>query len=131
MRMPLRARKLDVYFNIDNGTGPIYGWFLQNMPAVRPLFDAWLEPMKPIGARRNVMEAIGSTDHVSFTEAGVPGFNPIQDYVELRRPDAPYEYGYGGAAGCEATSGRRRPRWRGSLTTAAMTTEKIPRPAAK
>jgi carboxypeptidase Q len=73
--------KFDVYFNIDNGTGPIYGWFLQNTPAVRPLFDAWLEPLKPIGARRNVMEAIGSTDHVSFNEAGLPGFNPIQDYV--------------------------------------------------
>jgi carboxypeptidase Q len=73
--------KLDVYFNIDNGTGPIYGWFLQDTPAVRPLFDAWLEPLKSMGARRNVGEAIGSTDHLSFTEVGVPGFNPIQDYV--------------------------------------------------
>jgi carboxypeptidase Q len=73
--------KFDVYFNIDNGTGPIYGWFLQNTPAVRPLFDAWLEPLKSMGARRNVMEAIGSTDHVSFVDAGLPGFNPIQDYV--------------------------------------------------
>ncbi len=73
--------KFDVYLNIDNGTGPIYGWFLQNTPAVRPLFDAWLEPLKSMGARRNVGEAIAATDHLSFTEAGVPGFNPIQDYV--------------------------------------------------
>jgi Zn-dependent M28 family amino/carboxypeptidase len=27
------------------------------------------------------MEPIGSTDHLSFIAAGVPGFNPIQDYV--------------------------------------------------
>jgi Zn-dependent M28 family amino/carboxypeptidase len=24
---------------------------------------------------------VGSTDHLSFIAAGVPGFNPIQDYV--------------------------------------------------
>jgi len=73
--------KFDVYFNIDNGSGPIYGWYLQNNEEVRPIFDGWLEPLKPIGARRNVSEAIGSTDHLAFTDVGVPGFNPIQDYV--------------------------------------------------
>lgn len=73
--------KLDVYFNIDNGTGPIYGWYLQNMEAIRPTFDAWLDPLKDNGARRNIIEPVGSTDHLSFIDAGVPGFNPIQDYV--------------------------------------------------
>ncbi len=73
--------KFDVYFNIDNGTGPIYGWFLQNQETAKPLFDAWLEPLKPAGVRRNVIEPVGATDHLSFIEAGVPGFNPIQDYV--------------------------------------------------
>jgi carboxypeptidase Q len=73
--------KFDVYFNIDNGTGPIYGWYLQNMPSVSSLFDAWLAPLKDLQARRNVIEPVGSTDHLSFTDVGVPGFNPIQDYV--------------------------------------------------
>jgi len=73
--------KFDVYFNIDNGTGPIYGWYLENNDAVRPIFDAWLEPFRDLSARRNVMEPVGSTDHLSFIAAGVPGFNPIQDYV--------------------------------------------------
>jgi carboxypeptidase Q len=73
--------KFDVYFNIDNGTGPIYGWYLQNTEGVRSLFDAWLEPLKALGARRNNIEPVGSTDHLSFIDAGVPGFNPIQDYV--------------------------------------------------
>jgi carboxypeptidase Q len=73
--------KFDVYFNIDNGTGPIYGWYLQNNEGVRALFDAWLEPLKQLGARRNTVEPVGSTDHLSFIDAGVPGFNPIQEYV--------------------------------------------------
>ena len=72
--------RFSVYFNIDNGTGPIYGWYLQNKEEVRPIFDGWLEPLKAIGARRNVIEPVGSTDHLSFIDAGVPGFNPIQDY---------------------------------------------------
>jgi carboxypeptidase Q len=74
--------KLDVYYNIDNGTGPIYGWYLQNMEEVRPIFDGWLAPLKDLGARRNVSEPVGSTDHLSFIDAGVAGFNPIQDYVD-------------------------------------------------
>jgi carboxypeptidase Q len=73
--------KFSGYFNIDNGSGPIYGWFLQNREEVRPIFDGWLEPLKTLGARRNVIEPVGSTDHLSFIDAGVPGFNPIQDYV--------------------------------------------------
>jgi carboxypeptidase Q len=73
--------KMDVYFNIDNGTGPIYGWYLQNMESVRTLFDRWLEPFADLKGRRNIIEPVGSTDHLSFIDAGVPGFNPIQDYV--------------------------------------------------
>jgi carboxypeptidase Q len=72
--------KFDVYYNIDNGTGPIYGWYLQNQEEIQPLFDRWLEPLKAVGARRNVSEPVGATDHLSFTDAGLPGFNPIQDY---------------------------------------------------
>jgi Zn-dependent M28 family amino/carboxypeptidase len=73
--------KFDVYYNIDNGTGPIYGWYLQNSEGVRARFDAWLDPLKSAGARRNNIEPVGSTDHLSFIEAGVPGFNPIQEYA--------------------------------------------------
>jgi len=73
--------KFDVYFNIDNGTGMIYGFYLQNNQEVQPIFDSWIEPLKPLGARRNNIEPVGSTDHLSFIDAGVPGFNPIQDYV--------------------------------------------------
>lgn len=74
--------RFSVYFNIDPGTGPIYGWFLQGQEEVRPMMDAWLAPFIDLGARKNVSENIGSTDHLSFTRAGLPGFNPVQDYVD-------------------------------------------------
>ena len=46
------------------------------------LFDAWLEPLKDLGMRKNVIAGIGNTDHLSFRAAGVPGFNPIQEYKD-------------------------------------------------
>jgi hypothetical protein len=74
--------RFSVYLNIDPGTGPIYGWFLQGQDSARPMMDLWLAPFKDLGARRNVSESIGNTDHLSFTAIGLPGFNPIQDYVD-------------------------------------------------
>lgn len=72
--------KFYVYFNQDPGSGPIYGWYLENNMHVKPIFDAWLEPFKDLGARKNILQPIGSTDHVSFNRAGVMGFNAVQDY---------------------------------------------------
>ena len=73
--------KMSVYLNMDPGTGPIYGWFSEGNGAAKAIFDAWLEPFKDLGARRNLIAGIGSTDHLSFIAQGVPGFNPVQDYV--------------------------------------------------
>lgn len=72
--------RLAVYFNIDPGKGPIYGWFMENNEAVPPIFDAWMEPFRDLGFRRNVRPGIGNTDHLSFIRAGMIGFNPVQDY---------------------------------------------------
>jgi Zn-dependent M28 family amino/carboxypeptidase len=71
-----------VYLNEDPGYGPVYGWYLENTPDVQPLFDAWLAPLKAVGARRNVLAGIGATDHLSFRDAGIPGFNAIQEYAD-------------------------------------------------
>lgn len=73
---------VSVYFNIDPGKGPIYGWFLEKNDAAQPIFDAWMAPFRNLGFVKNVIQGIGNTDHLSFIEAGVPGFNPIQDYVD-------------------------------------------------
>ena len=74
--------KMSVYFNIDPGTGPIYGFYMENNEAAKPIFDAWLEPFRDLGARRNVLPGIGNTDHLSFIRVGVPGFNVIQEYAD-------------------------------------------------
>jgi carboxypeptidase Q len=127
---PAAREKMDVYYNIDNGTGPIYGWFLQNNPGVAKLFDAWLEPLKAIGARRNVAEAIGSTDHLSFTDVGVPGFNPIQDYnnYDIRTHHTNMDT----AERLDVKDIRQAAASMAWFAyNAAMMTEKIPRPPAK
>lgn len=70
-----------VYFNIDPGYGLVYGFYSEGNSAAKALFDEWLEPFKDLGARKNVIAGIGSTDHLSFIAEGVPGFNPIQDFT--------------------------------------------------
>lgn len=74
--------RVAVYLNVDPGTGPIYGWYLENSEDARALFDTWIEPLGDLGVRRNITAGIGSTDHVAFRRAGIPGFNPVQDYVD-------------------------------------------------
>jgi hypothetical protein len=73
--------RMSVYFNIDPGYGPVYGFFTEGNDAAKAIFDAWLEPFKDLGARKNVAAGIGSTDHLSFIAQGVPGFNPVQEYA--------------------------------------------------
>jgi len=72
--------KFYVYFNLDPGSGPIYGWYMENNTAAKSIFDAWLEPFRDLSARKNIIQPIGSTDHVSFIRSGVLGFNAVQDY---------------------------------------------------
>ena len=74
--------KLSAYFNIDNGTGKIRGIYLQGDEAARPVFEKWMEPFKGMGMTTLSIRSVGSTDHVSFDEVGLPGFQFIQDPVE-------------------------------------------------
>ena len=72
--------RVAVYLNIDPGMGPIYGWYAEGSAPARAIFDTWGEPLKDLGVLRNIDAGIGSTDHVAFRNAGIPGFNPVQDY---------------------------------------------------
>jgi Zn-dependent M28 family amino/carboxypeptidase len=74
--------KLSVYFNMDNGTGAIRGVYLQSNEAVRPVFQAWMEPLRSLGMTTLAIRDTNSTDHVPFNEVGLPGFQFIQDPVE-------------------------------------------------
>ena len=74
--------RLSVYLNNDPGTGPIYGWYAEGSAPAKAVLDGWLAPLSDLGTRRNIMEKIGNTDHLSFTALGMPAFNTIQDYGE-------------------------------------------------
>ncbi len=74
--------KLAGYFNLDNGTGKIRGVYLQENAAARPIFESWIEPLKDLGVTTLTMRNTGGTDHLSFDDAGLPGFQFIQDEIE-------------------------------------------------
>jgi len=79
--------KLSVYLNNDPGTGPIYGWYMEENALIKPIFDAWLDPLKDLGMRKNVTAKIGNTDHLAFTALGLPAFNSLQDYTDYDTRD--------------------------------------------
>ncbi len=74
--------KLSAYFNVDNGTGKIRGIYLQGNEDVRPIFDKWMEPFKSMGMTTLSIRGTGGTDHISFDEVGLSGFQFIQDPIE-------------------------------------------------
>jgi carboxypeptidase Q len=74
--------KVSAYFNVDNGTGKIRGVYLQGNEAIRPVFEKWMEPFKSMGMTTLSVRGTGGTDHVSFDEVGLPGFQFIQDPIE-------------------------------------------------
>jgi Zn-dependent M28 family amino/carboxypeptidase len=70
------------YFNLDNGTGKIRGVYLQGNEEIRPVFRAWLQPFRDMGASTLSISNTGGTDHLAFDGVGLPGFQFIQDEVE-------------------------------------------------
>ena len=74
--------KLSGYFNVDNGTGKIRGVYLQGNEAIRPVFEAWMEPFGNLGMSTLSPRDTGGTDHLSFDAVGLPGFQFIQDPME-------------------------------------------------
>src|SRR5262245_32523321 len=74
--------KFSAYFNLDNGTGKIRGVYLQGNEAVRPIFRAWLEPFRDLGASTLTSRNTFGTDHLAFDAVGLPGFQFIQDEIE-------------------------------------------------
>lgn len=74
--------KFSAYFNVDNGTGAIRGVYLQGNEAVRPIFQAWMEPFRDLGMRALTIRNTGGTDHLAFDNVGLPGFQFIQDPIE-------------------------------------------------
>ncbi len=73
--------KFSVYYNLDNGFAPIYGFYMEVNEAAREIMEDYLEPFNDLGANISTMAKVGSTDHLSFIRAGLPGFQAIHDYT--------------------------------------------------
>jgi carboxypeptidase Q len=73
------------YYNVDNGSGKIRGIYLQGNDDLRPIFQSWFEPLSDLGVSTITLRRTGSTDHVPFDAAGLPGFQFIQDRLDYGR----------------------------------------------
>lgn len=69
-----------VYLNDDPGTGPTYGFYMEENAPAKAIFDTWLAALGALGVKRNPVDKIGSTDHLSFAAVGIPGFTTLKDY---------------------------------------------------
>ena len=78
-------KKVSSYFNIDYGTGKIRGIYAQNNEAAKSIFEQWFKPFHDLDAKTVTLKNAGSTDHLSFDWAGIPGFQFIQDPLDGRR----------------------------------------------
>lgn len=82
MELKKEHAKVSGYFNIDNGAGKIRGVYTQGNDMMRPIFEAWLEPFKDLGATTVTNRNTSGTDHLSFDAVGIPGFQFIQDPLD-------------------------------------------------
>ena len=74
--------RFSVYFNLDNGQVPIFGFYLEGSKAMRPIMDAYLRPFQDYTSMYNTQQGIGAADHLSFLRMGVPGYRAIHDYTD-------------------------------------------------
>jgi len=69
----------DAYFNADNGSGKFLGIFAEGNSEAAAIFQQWAAPIRDLGFTTISLRNTGSTDHASFQQVGLPGFQFIQD----------------------------------------------------
>jgi hypothetical protein len=83
---PIRTKPehagLAAYFNLDNGSGRIRGIYAQSNVAAAPIFEAWLAPLKDLGADTVATQDTNATDHEEFDDVGLPAFQFVQDELD-------------------------------------------------
>jgi carboxypeptidase Q len=85
MKVSPEHAKLDVYFNVDAGSGRIRGMNLAGNDALRPIITEWFKPFADLGAgtiSNRTTGGAGGTDHQSFDAVGIPAFSFMQDPLE-------------------------------------------------
>ena len=75
-------KNLQAYFNLDNGTGRIVGIWGQGNTGAMKSFEQWGQALKDIGWKNVSPRTVTQTDHTSFENAGLPGFQFIQERLE-------------------------------------------------
>ena len=60
--------------------GPTYGFYTEENAGAKAIFDAWLGALGELGVKRNPVDKIGNTDHLSFAAVGIPAFTTLKDY---------------------------------------------------
>ena len=80
--------KLALYLNSDPGSGPIYGWYMEENAPAKSLFDAWMTPLKDLGMRRADRVSVQDLKQnaivlatyawlAAMREQGVPRMTPV------------------------------------------------------
>jgi hypothetical protein len=70
------------YYNLDNGTGKIRGiWGQENLGAMA-VFRQWVDAVRDLGVEYVAPRSVASTDHASFDNQGIPGFQFMQERLE-------------------------------------------------
>ena len=119
---------LSAYFNQDYGAGQYRGIYLQGNEAARTMLTAWMEPFRDLGMNMVSNQSLGSTDHVSFDEVGLPGFQYLQDRTPGTAGHTNLDY----LEGIQPEDLMKNATIMASyIYHAAMATEKVPRKATK
>ena len=58
------------------------GVWLQSNMAARPVFEAWIRPLRDLDVVALGPRSVASTDHVPFDQIGVPAFQFMVDRLE-------------------------------------------------
>ncbi|MDM4766182.1 M20/M25/M40 family metallo-hydrolase [Pelomonas sp. SE-A7] len=74
--------RFSLYFNVDNGSGKLRGITTQGNAAARSTFAEWFGQVSDLSDGTISNNSTGSTDHVSFDNVGLPGFQFIQDPLD-------------------------------------------------
>ena len=74
--------RFSAYFNMDNGSGKFRGIYTEGNIAVKSLFSDWFGALADISDGTISHNATGGTDHESFDNVGLPGFQFIQDELD-------------------------------------------------